>query len=332
MSYKSKTPVKVCMRAMLAGVIATAMLLSLEAGAQEIVVLKVGVRADAAPFSYRASANDRTDPQRALPGPLYRAGYRGYMVQICDAAFRELQRDIALEIEPVPVDTVTRFGEAQVAWHVLCDPASITPRRLRNQMPTVPVYLSGIGYATTAEIPKGILCQSVAGIADNTTASHAGIRAVANSGEVPRWRDLLLSAIEPGSRAHSLSVECEQNTAEVVLTKRSHADLARALCSGEIIYYIGDLEIVRKNLEAFPDCRYELSDSTYRDERYTIFTRQDGLNDAGRAALARFRETVAAQVLQSDSSLLDAYDVYLTPVKPSRKLAAFYWSLIGRFE
>ncbi|WP_299965735.1 hypothetical protein [uncultured Roseobacter sp.] len=308
------------------------MMLPLTSAAQERTVLTVGVRADAAPFSYRAPANDRTNADRAVRGPLYKAGYRGYVVQICDAAFNEVLRDTDVQIELIEVNTANRFGDQQADWHVLCDPASITAGRLRHQMPTVPVYLSGIGFATAAEVPKGVLCQSVAGIADNTTASHDGIRAVAESGEVPRWRDLLLSAIEPGTSDQRATVDCEETTADVVLTKDSHVDLARALCEGEIIYYIGDLEIVRKNLEARPDCRYDLSDTTYRDERYTIFTRQDGLDAPARAALTRFREEISAQVLQPDSILLDAYETYLTPVRPSRKLAAFYWSLIGRFE
>ena len=304
------------------------------AGAETPVTLTVGVRADAPPFSYKAGVNDRFNRDTNVVGPLFQAGYRGYVVLICDHALRRVANRLPdVRFDVMELTTRTRFGAEQANWQILCDPATLTDGRLESgHDPTVPIYLSGIGYASTGRIPKGNECVTVAGVADNTTTEHGGIQAVAESGEVPRFRQMLLDAIKVNGAQGLDDAICRGRVVPAVVRQDTHGELAAALCAGEILYYIGDYEIVRSNLEAMQGCEFTMSEQTYRDERYTIFTRNEDLDEAQMRALDRFRAEVARGVLEQNSVLLRAYQTYLSSTAPSRKLAAFYWGLIGRFE
>lgn len=300
-------------------------------------VLKIGVREDAVPFSYReGSGAPMIDQTQNEQGPLYTAGYRGYVVQLCDMALNALaaSRKEEVPIEIVSLSAGTRFGPDALGWNILCDPATLTSERMKAHDPTLPIYLSGIGYASVSPLPKADACNPLVGVAMETTALHAGVEAILNAKAWPRYETRIRAGTSANAVAPTQPANCE-GTEPSVVARNTHPELAGMLCDGKILYYAGDLEIVRANLalEAKKrDCAFELSPETYADQRYTIYTRVMDLDEAGRDRLAGFRAELSRLVLADDSALLHAYRTNLVGTRPSRKLAAFYWSIIGRFE
>lgn len=300
------------------------------AAAEQEIVFKVGVDPDAAPFSYSVDKQSYYDRDNAVRGPLAEAGYRGYVVQVCDSAMNTIRfRHRNVRFEPVEVTTATRFGSDRAGWHILCDPASMTALRGAEHEPTLPIYLSGVGFARLADIPAGKSCQTIAGVASHTTTAHAGVLAIAEAGVIPRWTKDLRTAVSSEEKNRVDCVDAED--VPIVAFKQTHSELAEALCDGKILYYIGDMEIVRAALERIPGCDAEFSDTTYGDERYTIYTESDGLSPEAVRLLHDFRSELSRQALDTNSSLLRAYRAYLGNHRKSRKLSAFYWGVVGAF-
>lgn len=313
------------------GALALVACLGAPVAAEENVVLNVGIDPDAAPFSHRLDRTSYFDETEAVKGPLFEAGYRGYVVQICDAAMRAMRdRRSNVTFQPMPVTTMTRFGDTRANWQILCDPASLTSLRVSEHQPTLPIYLSGTGFARLQDIPLGNTCQTIAGVASHTTTAHAGVLAIADAGAIPRWTNDLRTAV---ASTEGNVFKCDSGRqVPIVAFKKTHAELADALCNKQILYYIGDLEIVRAALARFPDCDVEYSPTTYRDERYTIFTDSQDLTQGQIAGLNQFRAELSRQMLRDGSTLLKAYKAYLGNHTKSRKLSAFYWGVIGAFE
>lgn len=321
----------------LASVLATVLLMGSPTRAQEEIILNVGVDPDAAPFSHRLDRASYFNPSFAVPGPLSEAGFRGYVVQVCDAAMHNIRvRNRNVTFNPVEVTTSTRFGNKALGieredWQILCDPASMTSLRAALHEPTLPIYLSGVGFARLEDIPPGQTCQTIAGVASNTTTAHAGVLAIIEAGVIPRWnKDLSVAVASDEGNVRDCG---EGKTVPIVAFKETHTELANALCRGEILYYIGDMEIVRATLARKADCEsVEFSDTTFGDERYTIFTHSENLTAGQAIALNAFRAELSRLALQDSSSLLKAYEAFLGNNRKSRKLSAFYWGVVGAFE
>jgi hypothetical protein len=144
---------------------------------EEGAKLRIGVRADARPFSYRSDT--LLDVlSAATPGPLAGQKYTGYMVKICDSVLNEMIVDprpgLSLSrtrIEIVDIDERMREartngnaqdiggrfrylvrepgeGAPEPIIDILCDPATINNERRRGLMISPPVYLTGISYVS----------------------------------------------------------------------------------------------------------------------------------------------------------------------------------------
>ncbi|MEM6339905.1 MAG: hypothetical protein AAF729_02045 [Pseudomonadota bacterium] len=192
--------------------------------------LRVGVRSEARPFSYKSDT--LLDVlTAATPGPLAQRNYTGYMVKICDAVLNEMMIDprgpdlTSQEIEVVDLDTRlretagvkgSRFrflkpgeGQPEAEIDILCDPATITNERRAGLIISPPVYLTGISYVTRRGeqrsrdqrneegCPRPLQqqpdrVQFLFGLVGNTTAANAGIRALLDTGEMPQDREALI--------------------------------------------------------------------------------------------------------------------------------------------
>jgi hypothetical protein len=143
--------------------------------AQE-VTLRIGVRADARPFSYKSDT--LLDVlSAATPGPLAGRKYTGYMIKICDAVLNEMIVDprpgLSLSrsrIEIVDIDDRMRDARTAATGQeggrfrflvrdpdddapepiidILCDPATINNERRRGLIISPPVYLTGVSYVS----------------------------------------------------------------------------------------------------------------------------------------------------------------------------------------
>lgn len=156
--------------------------------AQAERVIRVGVRNDAKPFSYRAS----TDATEAIL-----SGYKGYMVEVCRRVLRDMVAKGPFEgfsVRAVSVDAGDRFDElSEGRLEMLCGPDSITASRLRHHNVSQPLFLSGMTYAyhdpnaEGSKFPRGRYCGHVIGVVRGTTAHTAGLRMLAGSNLLLRF-------------------------------------------------------------------------------------------------------------------------------------------------
>ena len=309
------------------------------AEAQDEVIVTIGVRSDAAPFSYLVNDRSEFRQEVSVSGTLSSNGYAGYVVQICDAALNELisiwGRERPLQIIAVNVDASTRFEKLKDgSIDVLCDPATITDDRLKVAQASIPIYLSGISYAYPSDFPDhGALCDPLIGVVSDTTSELTGVSEILRNGEWPRVSKRVsqyLTVLEPLPPEDGSN--CSEIAVDTIITAETHDVLARMLCAGKIFYYVGDVEIIRRKLQDLENtgCAYKISRETFSDERYTIFIGNATDDPIKNYVLLKFREILSRQILRSDSTLLMSYENYFGKYRASRKLQAFYWSLIGR--
>jgi hypothetical protein len=316
------------------GLIAVFCTLAQVAGLQPALALTitVGVRVDAPPFSFQSDQNPAGQESNAVRGPLHDGGFRGYMVQICDQALLELLKTHSdLIIETRVVDAQSRLPETEAEKvDILCDPTSVTDDRLDGWAASLPVYLSGIVVASVEPFPRDDRCGALVGIVSRTTAPK-GLGNVIESGSFGRFTERIRASFATGETP---SADCEAAEAGAIVARATHAELAAEFCRGDLIFYVGDLEIVRRNLEIatqqFPDCRFSLSSATYSDERYTILTKRSDPDLNKAALLLEFHATLAQQALSTDSSLVRAYRAYFFDRAPSEKLQALLWAATGQ--
>lgn len=139
----------------------------------------VGVRDDARPFSYRTLTKDQ---ETILPG------YGGYMIEICRRVLLSITRDSkgpfsGYTVEAKSVNASERFNDLKSnKIDLLCGPNSITLDRLELYNASLPLFLSGITFATVIDekFPrKKNDCVAVLGFLANTTAQSEGLRKIA---------------------------------------------------------------------------------------------------------------------------------------------------------
>ncbi len=318
--------------------------------------LAIGVRADAAPFSF-AKGGSLIKGGRGGDG-LRRASdgrqYDGYVVRICAAVMRRLQRDYgpSLQVEVVEVNAADRFEKLRSGEiDILCDPATITDARVGEFTTTMPVYLSGISFAAhrpESMVSRGSFCKSIVGIVGGTTAEFSGVYDILVSGEWPRFRDALQAMLNGQQWETIEDTDCAAANAAgkqtagpqrpvregpPIRTFDTHVELARAFCAGEILYYVADVEIIQRNLDEACEGAYVLAKETYADQRYGIFARTDADRARGNAPLIlEFYSVLAQLVYASPSILIDAFNETFAGYDASRKLNLLYWSLLGPFK
>jgi ABC-type amino acid transport substrate-binding protein len=297
--------------------------------------IRIGVRNDARPFSYKLEGTRRSDSRLPRPGGSY---YDGYVARICGNVMAEVQRQGVTTFEVCPVEDPTkRFEDLESGKiDILCDPSTITDPRLEKLMSSPPIYLSGITVATNTIFPDVFPCGPLIGVVGGTTSDQYGIAEILRAGEFPKLEaeiraalannaprpECLKAADEPGGAA-----ACREDP---IYLGPSHDDVARRFCNHEIAYYVGDIEIVKANLDAIPNCDYKGASMTYTDERYAIFGHvPDKGPPAKLTGILEFFRELSQQALNQDSVLISSYNSTFPDATPSVKLKALYWSLTG---
>ena len=159
------------------------------------LIVHVGVREDARPFSYET-------PTGSAETVL--AGYSGYMINVCRHILKQMEtqpRYSNIEFIAHSVSAKKRFeilNDKKVLF--LCGPDSITDDLLDQFRPTLPVFLSGMTYAyvnpRSSFFPKGNYCGNVIGVVRGTTADKDGLRELTRKNMLMRFNkavDLELS-------------------------------------------------------------------------------------------------------------------------------------------
>ncbi len=320
------------------------------------IILRIGVRSDARPFSYRSQGNFDV-LTAATPGPLAQDKYTGFIVKICDAVLTELLAnprnpgaEVAEEgaavddairldrdnIEIVNVDRLiardkerSRFDYFGSEFDILCDPSTITNERRSGLILSPPLFLSGISFIDLHGLPKprGDGCPSLPliGLVGNTTAANSGIRAILKAKELPRYRDLLIDWLDDGE--NQCAKGREGYKAVRILT--SHNAAAKAFCNREFHYYLGDQEIIINSARQIPGCDFDQAARTFTTDRYAIFGKID-YADADRALwVTRFFEVLSQKVPFSPSILDTAFSDTFIGTEKSRALELFFWSIRG---
>ena len=308
--------------------------------------LAIGVRADAPPFSYKPG--DTLLAPGSSSGQLASQGYAGYMVYICDRVLEEMEergKAGGLNIRIVEITAQDRFEnlrsrDGKDAVDVLCDPATVTRDRVREFSASLPLYMSGIGFAAQ---PRDKIVQSACpptiGLVKSTTAFDQGLMRILDGNEWKNYRDDLLKYLHNprgwmadhpcGNAARPGSAQGD-NENEPVRDFGTHKQAAEAFCNGKLQYYVGDLEIVNRALKLFGTCDFRPAVTTYSDDRYVIFMRNPDDSDPAKAQLLmQFSRTLSELVLTQPSLLDAAFNANFEGYQPSDKLRLFFWSLYG---
>ena len=167
----------------------------LEAKDAPRLIVHVGVRDDARPFSYETPTGSA---EKVL------AGFSGYMINVCRHILKQMktQPEYAdIEFMAYKVSANKRFDKLNDNTVLfLCGPDSITDDLLERFRPTLPVFLSGMTYAyvnpRSPQFPKGNYCGNVIGVVRGTTADKDGLRELTRKNMLMRFNkavDLELS-------------------------------------------------------------------------------------------------------------------------------------------
>ncbi|MBU2956137.1 hypothetical protein Q4511_02665 [Paracoccus sp. 1_MG-2023] len=323
--------------------------------------LVIAVRADAPPFSYRPG--DTLLPPGTSSGRLAGQGYAGYMVYICDRVLDEMEERgslAGLDIRIVEITAANRFEKLRAqgvddAVDVLCDPATVTRDRVREFTASLPLYMSGIGFAAQPrEEIRQSPCPPQIGLVKSTTAFDQGLMRILDGNEWKNYREGLLKYMhnptgwmasnptcgltaqpEPASAPEGSddlgAIDAPpQPRSPPIMDFDDHQQVAEAFCAGRLQYYVGDLEIVNRALKLFGTCDFRPAATTYSDDRYVIFMRNpDDAEPVKAQLLMRFSRTLSELVLTRPSLLDAAFEANFEGYQPSDKLRLFFWSIYG---
>lgn len=313
--------------------------------------LLIGVRSDAPPFSYLSRSEPRVQPSlTAKSGPLRSRGYDGYMVYICDEVLKQMmitEGDAPLleyeDIVPVDVDkammdlpigtdrmTLLETGKVDI----LCDPATISRDRVRSFASSPPLFLTGISFLIRSGVPEAEkICgtkKALIGAVGTTNAIRYGVTAILAAGAWSKKRDEIVQALR-NQGSPDYKKPCGVNHEGAIWQARTHTEVAREFCEGNITYYVGDLEIIRDSIGRFPGCEASTGVQRFTSDRYAIFADMH-YNEADSwksSRIARFFEVLNREVITSDSLLDHAFAATFGESPRSEQLDFFYWSLRG---
>ncbi len=311
-------------------------------------ILRIGVRSDARPFSYKSKSN--LDVLTAASrGPLAQQKYTGFIVKICDAVLTDLllsplptdtkgamMRLTQSDIEVVDVDELvakdpeeSRFQYFGTEFDILCDPSTITNDRRDGLILSPPLFLSGISFIDLPSLykPKLDVCPKLPliGIVGNTTAASSGIKALLNANELPIYKSLLVDWLDDGEN------KCGKDSEDYKAVKiyASHAAASEAFCNKEFYYYLGDQEIIDHSVRQIPTCEFDRAARTFTIDRYAIYGKIDYANHERALWTARFFEVLSQKVPFSPSILDTAFSDTFVGTEKSRALELFFWSVRG---
>ena len=306
--------------------------------------LKIGVREDARPFSYAASSRDR----QIDAGPVFFPGHDGYVVRVCDRALQALMEERpSLDVQVIPVPAYSRLAalgysgpnqgsEVDEEIDILCDPSSLTRSRLQGLNSSFPIFLSGISFARLDPIPEEWPCLIRVGAVQATTASETGIESILESGRWKRFEPEIRAATESqagdSTRTQLGSLpSCPEKPVPVVRFYPDHDSLVADFCAGRLIYYVGDIDIVRAQIHAQPSCPAHMDSETFTEERYVIYGRRTGDVEQLRLISDFYRSLAMESITPSPgerSALVTSYgEAFQVPA--SVRLRALIWSITG---
>lgn len=340
---------------------------------KESKTIRVGVREDSTPFSYRKPTKNDADILE---------GYGGYIVEVCRAVLRQVVGSGVFggyNVKPIKVTAKNRFdklisGEVDM----LCGPDSITTSRLYMYNVSHPVFLSGIAVAKLpiSRLPRTDYCGPILGVLSGTTAQIAGVESVLSAKVFQRFaipiEQYLTLSVDPVSATQSVSMtdkwrrfssslirdagekrfshggkevvnskeiktnECENGfTSGPVIVYNDHSDGISDLCDGNIFFYLGDVDIIKRLIPDRDKCDVEISRRTYTKEAYGIYFRKyfDSLNapintaDGWDAILySEFNNTLLTQMQDSENVLHHQYVSEFGDAKMASDLQSFFES------
>ncbi|WP_415402372.1 hypothetical protein [Tateyamaria sp. SN3-11] len=321
--------------------------------------LRIGVRSYARPFSYKSTKVPENISISTGAGPIRAAGFDGYLVYICDEVLKQMlidQQDaprfVSSQIEVKDVDALMaakreafpdtqfefdRLGLLGPEIDILCDPASISAERVKRFAVSPPLFIAGIGYLTLkGAIPPQVACRrdsALIGFVGATNAASQGIRTIVNAGEWRNVKSEITAALRDSGSGES---SCKppggiDGQGGIFWAGNNHEEVARRFCSGEISYYVGDLEIITEHANAIPGCDFTSGAKSFTTDRYAIFSKLDYREDPEKALLiGRFYEVLSREIATSASLLDRAFIATFGETRRSQKLELFFWSMRGQ--
>ena len=209
--------------------------------------VRIGVRADAPPFSYRDTAT---------------GDYAGFLVDLCRQAIARLGRGV----EEHEVDGTSRF-DPELGLDVVCDPTTITIDRARRMTFSPLVFIANASFITRrAEhafdpgvFPDtyNVTCDAAA--TDDPVEIGVGLLAGTTAADVFRQARHTNALILPdGSTFCSVEID-------------THLEGIRHLCAGRLTHYFGDIDILRYLVShREDDCMAELHPTFRTYEPYAL--------------------------------------------------------------
>lgn len=268
--------------------------------------IRVGVRFDASPFSHRRTLS----PSENLDD------YGGYVVEICrevldqvvqsppfrGSSIRAVEVSASDRFQPLNVDGDFQPLNVDGDVDLLCGPASITVDRLKKYNVSMPVYLTGVAFASLratgelAPFPNGLVCdKSIVGYVSNTTAEFPGLETFAESTPFIRFGTALKYLLKNapisegggyqegyfqsfvGTTPDQESFQDVCNSTLEVPPVREFSDHQtglRAFCAKEVLFYIADIDIISEYVRSHPDeCDVTLERNVFFLENYGIYFR-----------------------------------------------------------
>lgn len=233
---------------------------------------------------------------------------------------------------------------------LLCGADSITATRLLEFNASYPIYISGVSYAYPRSFPRGQYCGAVLGFVKATTTEDVAPKLLAERNLLLRFdeevekhiskvaefspRDFPSAVPAPkpegpghssglaeekgrGSfpRARGATANCLRGYPQSPIVRFSdHASAVTALCDGELLYYVGDIDIVRHGTRAQSAktrCDVTIERYTLTREIYAVLMRR-ALDDSREPSQAQFDAMLFAafnsslvQLLQTDPNPLE---------------------------
>lgn len=162
-----------------------------KASSRNELIVEIGVREDAKPFSYRATDGASEE---------ILTGFGGFTIDVCRhvlAQMKRLPEYSMLEFRATPTEASNRFRGLQTGGDLLmlCGPDSITEKRLAEYHVSHPVFESGMTYAyvnpRSPLFPRGNHCRNIVGVVRGTTADLHGLDDMAGRDILMRFDDAL---------------------------------------------------------------------------------------------------------------------------------------------
>jgi polar amino acid transport system substrate-binding protein len=235
----------------------------------EIKLLRLGVREDAPPFSFRRTEN--TD-------------FRGYSVDLCrQIAYRAIANGKYDKFEFVKVTSNNRFDALRNQdVNILCEATTVTLKRIRDFSQTLYTFLSGASFM----YPDPII----------QTSAHRPLRIGVLNGTTTKTH--LSDTIWPRMKIDLENLGFNNIEDFNLVETNNHWEYDQYFREKKIDIYIADREILIALNRISANEKYRVSSGYYSIEPYALFTRREDvelLNIANTTLRDLYRETKDAE-------------------------------------